>query len=139
MADLRTRILNNPALDAMRAVRDIAGLADALNAEGFKDYGPRFISARAILTACPGGIAILTALQQASADTAVSWALKFLGQDAGLDIGDPGVYPLLDQLVASAVLTAAQIKALKDMALAPVTVNQIQVADVLYNADGSDK
>lgn len=137
--DLRTRILNNTALDAMRAARDITGLAAALNADGTMERKARFVTARAILTSCDGGEGILAALEAAQSNTAVSWALKFLATEAGLDVGDPGIYPLLDKLVAGAILTAAQSEALKDMALQPVFVTQTEVAIALYNPDGSEK
>ena len=128
-------------LDALRAARDITNLAAALNAETPPPLvlKQRFITARAILTGCVGGVDILTALQRAESNTAVGWALKFLGQDAGLDIGDPGIYPLLESLVNAQVLTAPQVAALKSMAMSPVVVTSEQLATELYNPDGTEK
>lgn len=138
---LRDRILARADLNAARAARDITGLAAALNAEmpAPMELQQRFISARGILTSCPDGVNILAALPAASADTSVGWALKFLGQDAGLDIGDPGIYPLLDQLVSAGVLSSAQVASLKSMAMVKIVVTQEQVASEMYNPDGTEK
>lgn len=126
-------------LDALRAARDITALSEALNAEGATEYAQKFVSARIILTSCPDGVAILAALSAAVSNVAVSWALKFLGQDSGLDIGDPGIDPLLDGLVAGGVLTAPWRTQLKALALRPLTVTQEQVGIALYNDDGTEK
>lgn len=138
---IRDRILARQDLAGMRAARDITGLAAALNSEvpPAMVVQQHFVTARGILTTCADGEGILAALEAAKASTSVRWALEFLGQEAGLDIGDPTIYPLLDKLVAGAVLTQVQIDALKAMALAPLLVTQEQVALEFFNPDGSEK
>lgn len=136
---IRERILARPDLDAMRAARQITGLAEALNAEGLIAPQQRFISARGVMSGCADGVAILAALEAAEANKAVKWALAFIGQDSGLDIGDPFTQGMITQLVAAGVLTADQGDQLKALALAPVVVTQSEVAAAMYKLDGSDK
>jgi hypothetical protein len=137
--DIRTRILARSDLDGLRAERELDKLAAALNAEGLMAPQKRFITARAVMAACPDGIAVLDALENASANRAVAWALKFLGQEAGLDIGDPFTQGMVDHLVRTSVLTAAQGETLKAMALQPVVVTREQVNAAMFNDDSTEK
>lgn len=134
---IRARILARTDLDAARAARNLDVLAAALNAENVKSIQPRFVTARAIMAEC--GVAILTALKANSADPAISWALQFLGQEAGLDVGDPFTQGMIDQIVAGAVLTAAQGSALKAMAMQPLIVTRDEVNAAMYNDNGTEK
>lgn len=136
---IRERILARADLNALRAARDITALAAALNAEGLTAPQQRFITARGVMSGCADGVAILTALEAATANNAVAWALKFLGQESGLDVGDPYTQGMIDQLVTGGVLTAAHGDQLKALALAPVVVTQGQVAQAMYNPDGTEK
>lgn len=136
--NIRDRILARPDLDEMRAKRDITGLAAALNAEGLQARQQRFVTARAVMANCADGVAILQALEGATSNPAVAWAVRFLGQEAGLDIGDPYTQAMIDKLV-NTVLTPAQADALKALALQPVVVTQEQVARDMYNPDGTEK
>ena len=141
--DIRTRILARPDLADLRAARDLDGLAARLNAEGLTAPHQRFITARAVMAGCPGGVAILSALDQARAHplvgSAVSWALTFLSQEAGLDIGDPYTQGMVDSLVTLKILTDEQGAALKSMALQPVVATREQVNAAMYNDDGTEK
>lgn len=139
MDDIRTRVHARSDLDQLRAERDIDRLAAELNAERVMDHAQRFITARAVMAECANGTDILDALEQASANKAVAWALKFLGQEAGLDIGDPFTLGMVDQLVAASVLTAQHGVQLKAMSLQPVVVTRDQVNAALFNPDGTEK
>lgn len=140
---LRDRIIARADLADLRAARDLDGLAAALNAEGLKAPHQRFITARAVMAGCPGGLAILGALDLARthsvAGPAVTWALTFLSQEAGLDIGDPFTQGMVDNLVALELLTDGQGAALKVMALQPVMVTREQVNEAMFNPDGTEK
>lgn len=138
---IRDRILARRDLDELRAARDITGLAAALNADAPMEFRPRYITARAVMAECAGGAAILDALTAiASSNSAVSWAMKFIGQEAGLNIGDPYTLGMVDQLVTAGALTAAQGDALKALAKQqPVLVTQEQVAQAMYHDDGTEK
>jgi len=137
--DIRTRILARRDLDELRASRDIDALAMALNAEGLMAPQQRFVTARAVMATCTAGLEILDALEAAASNRAVAWALKFLSQEAGLDIGDPYTLRTVDQLVVALVLTQEQGDALKAMALRPVVVTRDQVNAVMFNDDGTEK
>jgi hypothetical protein len=136
---IRDRILARPDLNAMRAAGDIDGLAAALNADAPMVAKSRFVTARTVLAECPNGSAILDALVAAQSISAVAWALKFLAQDSGLDIGHPTTLGMVDQLVAGGALSATQGDALKALANAPELVTRLDVADAMYNPDGTEK
>ena len=141
--DIRTRILARPDLADLRAARDLDGLAAALNAEGLMAPHQRFITARAVMAGCPGGLVILAVLDHARMHAvvgpAVTWALTFLSQEAGLDIGDPFTQGMVDSLVTLKILTDEQGAALKAMALQPVVVTREQVKAAMFNDDGTEK
>jgi len=141
--DIRTRILARGDLAELRAARDLDGLAAALNAEGLQAPRQRFITARAVMASCPGGLPILAALDGARehpvVGKAVAWALTFLGQEAGLDIGDPFTQEMVDHLVAFEILTDEQGAALKAMALQPVVVTRLDVEAAFYSPDGTER
>ena len=136
---IRERIIARPDLAVLRSQRDCASLALALNAEGLTAPQQRFVTARGVMSGCADGVAILTALEAATANKAVSWALKFLGQETGLDVGDPYTQGMIAQLVTAAVLTQVQGDQLKALAVAPVVVTAKQVSDAMYNPDGTEK
>lgn len=136
---IRERIIARPDLAVLRTQRDCARLASALNAEGLTAPHQRFVTARGVMAGCADGVAIMTALEAAQANKAVKWAVTFLGQESGLDVGAPYTQGMIDQLVAGAVLTAAQGDQLKALALAPVVVTAQQVSDAMFNPDGSEK
>lgn len=78
---------------------------------------PRRITARAILAECPAGGTILDKLEAASASSSsVKWAVKFLGQEAGVDVGMSATQTMIDQLVVGGVLTTAEGDQLKNLA-----------------------
>jgi len=141
--DIRARILARGDLDDLRDARDLDALAAALNAEGLRAPQQRFITARAVMASCADGLAILSALDGArehpTIGKAVTWALTFLGQEAGLDIGDPFTQEMVDHLVAFEILADEQGAALKSMALHPVVVDRLEVEASLYNPDGTEK
>lgn len=141
--DIRTRILARVGLVDLRAARDLDGLAAALNAEGLMAPRQRFITARAVMAGCQDGLMILAALEQARthsvAGNAVSWALTFLSQEAGLDIGDAFTQGMVDTVVALEILTEEQGAALKALALQPVIVTRLEVEAALFNLDGTEK
>lgn len=86
----------------------------------------RMVTARAIIAECPNGGAILDALEAVAVNnTNVKWAMKFLAQDAGIDIGASATRALIDGLVTATVLTAAQGTALKNLANQPASRSEV--------------
>jgi hypothetical protein len=88
------------------------------------------------------GASILDKLEEAATvNSAVKWAVRFLGQDSGINVGDPATQYMIDQLAASnpPALTAPQAAALKNLALQPAPVSPADVADALFEFDGTPK
>ena len=136
---IRDRILARRELDALRMARDLDGLAAALNAMPDLELRHRYITARTILAECDDGPAILAALDSAaSMNTAVKYAVQFLGQDSGLNVGDQVTQAMLDSLVP-AVLNAEQAEQVKAMAMLPQIVTRFDVEAAMYNPDGTEK
>lgn len=94
-----------------------------INAKTFSTVQSRYVTARTVLAECgAAGPAILDALDAASASvSAVKWAMKFLIQESGLDVGHSATQAMLDQLQTAGVLTADQATALKDLAHRPAS------------------
>jgi hypothetical protein len=136
---LRDEILARGDLAASVAARDIGAIAVAISA-GRTSVQPRMVTARAIISECANGGAILDSLDQAaSVNTNVKWAMKFLAQDAGIDIGNVATRMLIDGLVTAGALTQVQGDALKHLAVQPAPVTPFEVATALYNDDGTTK
>jgi hypothetical protein len=137
---IRDRILARLDLAELRAVRDLDGLAAALNAESLLTRQPRFVTWRAVITQCLSGEAIRDKLEGAApASSAIRSAVEFLSQDAGLDVGDLGTWANIDKMVAGGVLTAADGQELKDLSMKPLIVTRDQVNEAMFNPDGSEK
>lgn len=136
---LRDEILARSDLSAQVAARNIDAIAAAMSV-GRKSVQPRMVTARAIIAECPNGAAILDALEEAAlTDTNVKWAMKFLALEAGIDIGNEATRGLIDYIAFTGKITQEQCTALKNLGLQPVTVTPLQVAEALYNPDGSMK
>ena len=78
----------------------------------------------------------LTAL--AATSSPVKWALKLLDRGE-LNIGAAATQAQLDALAAGGVMPKAVADALKGLAMGPDIVTAEQVADAMFNADGSLK
>jgi hypothetical protein len=97
-------------------------VADLLNKPTEAMVKSRMITARAILAECNDGAAILDALSTvANTNSTVKWAMMFLQQDAGLDVGHPKTQYMLGQLEVLGALTTQQTTELKNMAVQPAS------------------
>lgn len=97
-------------------------VADLLNAQKYSMVKSRFVTARTVLSEILGGAALLDKLQAISSSvSAVKYALTFLNQDSGIDIGNSATQGMVDQLVAGGALTAAEGTSLKNMAIQPAS------------------
>lgn len=82
----------------------------------------RYITARTVLSSCVNGATILDKLEAAAANsTPVKWALKFIADSAGLDVGHPATQSMIDQLVTGSVLTVDEGNSLKTLAMQPAS------------------
>jgi hypothetical protein len=120
---LKTEVQTDPAsLGYGALLPDCPGLVvNLLNgiSPTVKCLKPRFVTARTILKECAGGGTLLDALERAvvgapvapvntELQSSIKWALKFLGQDSGLDVGTTSTQTLIGYCVATGVLTQAQ-------------------------------
>jgi hypothetical protein len=137
---LRDEIVARADCAAAVTARDIDTIA-ALISAGRMATQSRYVTARTVLADCGLiGASILDSLEAAAAgNSAVKWAVKFLGQDSGIDVGNPATQYMIGQLQAAGALTQAQADALKELALQPAPVTRAQVSAALYNADGTQK
>lgn len=139
MTSIRDRILARPDLADAHAARDLDAMAAGLNAQPETALQTRYITARTILSECGAGESILAALDvAASASTAVKYAVRFLGQESGLNVGDPVTLAMLEGMVPQ-VLTQEQADQVRALAMLPVYVTRLDVEAALYNPDGTVK
>lgn len=137
---IRDRILNSPELQAARSARDLDALAAGLNAQGVTAVQSRFVTMRTIVAECADADAIIRALNTAAPSSpALTEMLAFLRSDSGMDIGHPNAQARVDALAAASALTQPQATEIKNLALLPVVVTRGQVADGMYNPDGTEK
>lgn len=95
-------------------IAEILNEVSAVNTE----VSTRMVTARAILAECASGATILDKLEAAgTVNSAVKWAVKFLGQDAGIDVGHSATRAMIDALVVATVLTESEANQLKNMAV----------------------
>lgn len=139
MATIKERVLARSDLASAYAARDLDALTNGLNAQPETACQETFVTARAVLTRCASGPQIIAALDaNTGTNILVKYAVEFLKQGAGIDIGDPAAQTMLDSLVPG-ILTADYASQLKALSLKPVLVNRAQVEAALYNPDGSEK
>lgn len=97
-------------------------LADMLNEKIYTMHKTRFVTARTVLAEIVGGAAILDKLEIAAQTVSeVKWAMKFMINDGGIDIGYPATQSLIDNLVTANILTQQDADSLKSLALQPAS------------------
>jgi hypothetical protein len=135
---LRAELLSDPLNRGYAAfIPDSPGiLAEMMNANDFTMAKERFVTARGVLAAYgPAGAVILDKLEAAaSGNSAVKWAMKFVSQDSGIDVGHPTTRGLLDALVPAA-LTQAEADMLKDMAIQPASRAEVLGLPYVFDYD----
>ena len=137
---LREEILSRPDCADALARRDCGELAALLSVGRTKviDYSIGYGTVLEVLGAEAGSALLdgLTAL--AATSSPVKWALKLLDRGE-LNIGSPATQAQLDALAAGGVMPQVVADALKALALAPDVVTMQQVAEEMFNPDGSQK
>ena len=137
---LHDEILSRPDCADALARRDCGELAALLSVGRTKviDYSIGYGTVLEVLGAEAGSAFLdgLTAL--AATSSPVKWALKLLDRGE-LNIGSPATQAQLDALAAGGVMPQAVADALKGLALGPDIVTAEQVADAMFNPDGSLK
>ncbi len=132
--------MNYDVLKKEVALPQYAGKSDdevaaMLNTPQFPAIKSRFINARSVLSEISDSAAILDKLEVAATEiSAVKWAMMFLQQDDGINIGDPATQAQLDELAEGGILTEDEATALKNMALQNISrAEQLGLGSVNYN------
>jgi len=137
---LRDEILSRPDCADALARRDCGELA-ALLSVGRTKVVERNIGYGTVLEVlgAEAGSAFLDGLTALAATSSpVKWALKLLDRGE-LNIGAAATQAQLDALAAGGVMPQAVADALKGLAMGPDIVTAEQVADAMFNPDGSLK
>ena len=137
---LHDEILSRPDCADALARRDCGELAALLSVGRTKvvDLNIGYGTVLEVLGAESGAAFLdgLTAL--AATSSPVKWALKLLDRGE-LNIGAAATRGQLDALAAGGVMPKAVADALKGLAMGPDIVTAEQVADAMFNPDGSLK
>ena len=101
-------------------------VVELLNTQSHYMVKARMITARGIMSSYGigpvAGAAFLDKLENlTNSIPALKWAMKFLQQDAGIDIGDGATQQMLDSLVGVGGITSAEVDCVKAIALQPAS------------------
>jgi hypothetical protein len=114
-----------------RTMVSARGLAEHLGPMAAEVVLMKMESARDSLLASPDQ-------QQQVLGSLVRRQLSFLSLD-GLDFGAPALRGMLDQFAALGILSAAEVEALKRIALVPDPVTEYEVRVALWHDDGTPR
>lgn len=109
-------------------------VVELLNAQTTVMSKSRMVTARGIMASYGigpiAGAAFLDKLEVISASIpALKWALKFMQQEAGIDIGEPATQQMLDSLVGIGGITASEVNGVKAMANMPASRFEVLYGD----------
>lgn len=109
-------------------------LAQLINAKTTTLAKEHMVTARGVMASYGlgpiAGAAFLDKLESLEASVpAIKWALKFLQQEAGIDVGEPATRAMLDSLVGVGGITQADVDGVKAMALQPASRAEVLFGD----------
>ena len=137
---LHDEILSRPDCADALARRDCGELAALLSVGRTKvvDLNIGYGTVLEVLGAESGAAFLDSLTTLAATSSPVKWALKLLDRGE-LNIGAAATRGQLDALAAGGVMPKAVADALKGLAMGPDIVTSEQVADAMFNPDGSLK
>ena len=134
---LKQEIVDDPLSQGYSAfLPDSTGwVANMLNERKFQAFKTRMVTARGIMASYgigpTQGALFLDKLESLSANIpALKWAMKFLQQETGLDVGEPATQIMLTSLIGVGGITQAEVDGVKAMAIQPASR-----AEVLFGSD----
>lgn len=134
---LKQEIIDDPLSQGYSAfLPDSTGwVANMLNERKFQAAKTRMVTARGIMASYgigpTQGALFLDKLESLSANIpALKWAMKFLQQETGIDVGEPATQIMLTSLIGVGGITQAEIDGVKAMAIQPASR-----AEVLFGSD----
>lgn len=121
---LKAELTNDPtSLGYAEFIPNSTGkLAEMLNEKKFTSVKSRMVTARGIMASYgigpTAGAIFLDKLEVLSANIpALKWAMNFLQQEAGIDVGEPATQAMLTSLVGVGGISQLEIDGVKAMAL----------------------
>lgn len=139
-SELAAAIRANPACTDAIAAKDCIAIASTMS-EGRLRYQMHFIGFGAVMSALGAvrGAQVLDTLQAiAGSNRVVSWAWALLERGT-LDIGDHETQMQLDLLAQGAAITVDDAAKLKALAAVSDPISAVEVANAIFNPDGSIK
>lgn len=134
---LKQEIVDDPLSQGYSAfLPDSTGwVANMLNERKFQAVKTRMVTTRGIMASYgigpTQGALFLDKLEALSANIpALKWAMKFLQQETGLDVGEPATQTMLTSLIGVGGITQAEVDGVKAMAIQPASR-----AEVLFGSD----
>lgn len=134
---LKQEIVDDPLSQGYSAfLPDSTGwVANMLNERKFQAAKTRMVTARGIMASYgigpTQGALFLDKLESLSANIpALKWAMKFLQQETGIDVGEPATRIMLTSLIGVGGITQAEVDGVKAMAIQPASR-----AEVLFGSD----
>lgn len=134
---LKQEIVDDPLSQGYSAfLPDSTGwVANMLNERKFQAAKTRMVTARGIMASYgigpTQGALFLDKLESLSANIpALKWAMKFLQQETGIDVGESATQIMLTSLIGVGGITQAEIDGVKAMAIQPASR-----AEVLFGSD----
>lgn len=134
---LKQEIVDDPLSQGYSAfLPDSTGwVANMLNERKFQAAKTRMVTARGIMASYgigpTQGALFLDKLESLSANIpALKWAMKFLQQETGIDVGESATQIMLTSLIGVGGITQAEVDGVKAMAIQPASR-----AEVLFGSD----
>jgi hypothetical protein len=140
MATIKERILARADLAEAMSRRDTEALAAGLNEQPEFARGECWVDALGIINRCTHGKSILRKLKAGAAvDAIVEVAWNALN-GKGLDFGADSTLASIDEMAPALDFTVDEAEDLRALApLCPVYVSRLDIADAMFNDDGSLK
>lgn len=134
---LKDELMNDPLSQGYSTfLPDSTGwVANMLNTRKFQAIKTRMVTARGIMASYgigpTQGALFLDKLEVLSTNVpALKWAMKFLQQETGIDVGEPATQLMLTSLIGVGGITQAEVDGVNAMALQPASR-----AEVLFGND----
>ena len=134
---LKQEIVDDPLSQGYSAfLPDSTGwVANMLNERKFQAAKTKMVTARGIMASYgigpTQGALFLNKLESLSANIpALKWAMKFLQQETGIDVGESATQAMLTSLIGVGGITQAEVDGVKAMAIQPASR-----AEVLFGSD----
>ena len=137
---LRARVHSNPAcVDALNE-RDLDRLVAVINAAPEMMLTECWIDALGIINRCPSGKSILRKLKSgAPLDAIIEVAWSALVSSKGLDFGAASTLASISEMAPLIGFTPEEVSEMQALALQPIFVTRWDIADAVFNPDGSEK